>query len=150
MKKYLLSLFIILSLFLTGCARTTIMDTPENDKLAKQFNPPPAGYSGLYIYRDARFFGSGVKKNLYIDDKLIGASAPGVFFYKQVKAGPHKISTQSEFGLNHLNIETESGKNHFLRQYIKLGVFVGGANLEQVSEKKGKEEVLKFKRALNQ
>ena len=34
-------------------------------------------------------------------------------------------------------------------QYIKLGAFVGGANLEQVSEQQGKEAVAKLKMATN-
>jgi hypothetical protein len=28
----------------------------------------------------------------------------------------------------------EAGKNYFIEQFIKLGVFVGGAGLEQVDE----------------
>lgn len=145
MKK--LSAFLICSvLLLTGCARTT-MDSSENDRQTKQFQSPTKGNSGLYIYRDS-MFGGGLKKNLYIDDEFIGESAPKVYFYKQVKAGNHKISTESEFSNNHLNINTEAGKNYFIRQYIKMGVFVGGANLEQVSEEKGKQAISKLKLAL--
>ncbi|MDG6894806.1 DUF2846 domain-containing protein [Volucribacter amazonae] len=146
MKKYFAILFISLSLLLTGCAKTT-MDSAENDAVAKQFITPPKGMTGIYIYRDS-YFGSALKKNLYIDDNFIGESAPKVYFYKQVKAGPHKISTESEFSNNDLNINTEPGKNYFIRQYIKMGVFVGGANLEQVSEEKGKKAILQLRRAL--
>ncbi len=35
----------------------------------------------------------------------------------------------------------KSGVDYFIRQYIKLGVFVGGANLEVISAEKGKEAV---------
>ena len=34
-----------------------------------------------------------------------------------------------------------AGVNYFVRQFIKLGVFVGGAGLELVSEGDGKKEV---------
>lgn len=146
MKKFFSILLISLSLLLTGCA-TTVMDSTENDAKAKQFEAPNTGMSGIYIYRDS-YLGSALKKNLYIDDDFIGESAPKVYFYKQVEAGPHKISTESEFSNNDLNIHTESGKNYFIRQYIRMGVFVGGANLEQVSEEKGKDAILKLHRAL--
>ncbi|MNT94873.1 hypothetical protein D3C72_2366430 [compost metagenome] len=37
----------------------------------------------------------------------------------------------------------EAGKNYFVRQFIKLGVFVGGAGVEQVSEEEGKRVISK-------
>ncbi|OOF70744.1 DUF2846 domain-containing protein [Rodentibacter caecimuris] len=146
MKKFFKLLGLSTVLFLTACAKTE-MTSSQQDAQAKEFNIPKKGLSGLYIYRDS-IFGSALKKNLYIDDQFIGESAPKVFFYKQVKAGNHKISTESEFSNNDLNIKTDSGKNYFIRQYIKLGVFVGGANLEHVSEEKGKAAVKELKMAV--
>ena len=59
----------------------------------------------------------------------------------------HKISTESEFSPNDLLVKTESGKNYFIKQYIKMGAFVGGANLKLVDEKEGKEDVAKLEMA---
>ncbi|MGX2973531.1 DUF2846 domain-containing protein [Ursidibacter arcticus] len=146
MKKLFSALGLTIALFLTGCAKTPLASL-EQDAQAKQFNTPSKGLSGIYIYRDS-ILGSALKKNLYIDDKFIGESAPKVYFYKQVAAGNHKISTESEFSNNNLSINTESGKNYFIRQYIKMGVFVGGANLEQVSEDKGKQAISSLKLAI--
>jgi len=53
----------------------------------------------------------------------------------------HKISTESEFSPNDLLVKTDGGKNYFVRQYIKMGVFVGGAGLELVNVEEGKKEV---------
>jgi len=63
------------------------------------------------------------------------------YFYKEVSPGQHTLSTQSEFGNNDMIIKTDQGKNYFVRQYIKMGVFIGGANLELVSEEDGKKGV---------
>lgn len=147
MKKLFLLIPAIATALLTGCATTPMESSAKNEE-AKQFALPETGKSGLYIYRDDSIVGGALKKNIYVDDALIGESAPGVFFYKKVTAGAHKLSTESEFSENHLPITTESGKNYFFRQYIKMGAFVGGANLEQVSEEKGKEEVRKLKLAI--
>ena len=38
--------------------------------------------------------------------------------------------------------------NYFIRQYIKLGMFVGGAGLELVDEEKGKEEMSELDMAI--
>lgn len=54
------------------------------------------------------------------------------------------MATESEFSPNKLEMFFEAGKNYFIRQYIKLGAFVGGANLELVPEATGKEAVSKL------
>lgn len=40
-----------------------------------------------------------------------------------------------------------AGKNYFVRQFIKLGAFVGGADLELVPEEQGKADVAKLEMA---
>ncbi|WP_259365615.1 DUF2846 domain-containing protein [Colwellia sp. MB02u-6] len=45
-------------------------------------------------------------------------------------------------------MQTEKGKNYFVSQYIKMGVFVGGAGVELVDEKKGKKEISKLDMAI--
>ena len=55
-----------------------------------------------------------------------------------------KVSTESEFSPNHLYINVVSGENYFVKQYIKIGVFVGGADLKLVDEDKGKQDVSKL------
>ena len=78
----------------------------------------------------------------------IGETAPNVFFYEEVAGGiEHKVSTESEFSPNDLLLKTDSGQNYFVRQYIKMGAFVGGAGVELVDGEKGKEEVAKLELA---
>lgn len=145
MKNKLFLIIALLGLLISGCA-TVPMASNADDAAAKQFTTPPAGESGLYIYRDS-FMGGALKKNIYVDGKMIGESAPNMYFYKLVPAGEHKLGTESEFSENYLSLITEPEKNYFIRNYIKMGVFVGGANLEQIDENKAKESILKLKRA---
>jgi hypothetical protein len=86
--------------------------------------------------------GGALKKDIWVDGKCIGESAPYVFFYEEVEGDKsHKVSTESEFSPNDLIVKVKSGMHYFIRQYIKFGVFVGGAGLELVDEEKGKKEV---------
>ncbi len=72
-----------------------------------------------------------------------------VFLYQEVEGGKsHVVGTESEFSANELNILTEEGRLYFVNQYIKMGAFVGGANLELVDEEKGKSEVIKTNMAI--
>lgn len=140
MPKYLLALPLVALLFLSGCASVP-MASVEEDKIKKQFKSPPRDSSGLYIYRNTNF-GGALKKSVYIDGKMIGETAPMTYFYVRVKAGNHTLSTESEFGENDLKLTAEGGKNYFINQSIKLGLFVGGASLELVDEKTGRNGVL--------
>jgi hypothetical protein len=139
MKKVLFAAVLVAVTFLSGCASVP-MESKENTALAKQFNTPSEGNSGLYVYRSGSF--GGLKKDVWVDGDCLGETAPDMFFYKEVKGDEqHKIATESEFSPNDLLLDTETGKNYFIRQYMKIGVFVGGAGVELVDEEKGKKDI---------
>ena len=136
------SLFALIAavLFASGCASVPMAPASE-DAALKTFAAPEEGMAGVYIYRNS-FVGQALKKNLYLNGEFIGESANKTYFYRQVEPGEHTISTESEFSDNSFRFVAEAGLNYFIRQYIKMGVFVGGANLELVSEEEGKKGVL--------
>lgn len=141
-----IALVIMLSALFTGCASVK-MESKEDSSKAKQFAQPQAGNSGLYIYRDS-FVGKALKKDIWVNGKCVGESAPDVFFYAEVAGGKeHSISTESEFSPNAMMLLVDAGKNYFIRQYIKMGMFVGGAGLESISEEEGKVAVAKLELA---
>ncbi|MNK19378.1 hypothetical protein D3C87_375990 [compost metagenome] len=126
----------------TGCAKIPLAPEESNLK-AKTFAAPDDGKSGLFVYRDS-FAGKALKKDVYLDGNCLGETADKVYFYTQVDGDKsHKVSTESEFSPNDLLLTMEAGKNYFVRQFIKLGVFVGGAGVEQVSEEEGKRVISK-------
>jgi len=128
------------ALLLTGCASVNMAPKEESSK-AKQFAQPSGTNAGLYIYRNS-FVGKALKKDIWVDGKCVGESAPDVFFYTEVEGGKtHKIDTESEFSPNTLELMVDAGKNYFVRQYIKMGAFVGGAGVEQIPEEQGKRDV---------
>lgn len=144
--KIITVLTIATTLLISGCASVDMASKAESSK-AKEFNPPAQGNAGVYIYRDS-FVGKALKKDVWIDGKCIGESAPDVFFYTEVEGGKkHKVDTESEFSPNTLELMFETGKKYFIRQYIKLGVFVGGAGLESIPEEQGKISISKLEMA---
>ena len=145
MYKKIISLAFASTLF-AGCVSVP-MESVEKSDSAKQFKAPADGNSGVYIYRSGSF-GGALTKAIWIDDKCIGRSAPNVFFYEEVSGDTeHKVSTESEFSPNDLMVNTESGKNYFIQQYIKMGAFVGGADLKLVNEEEGKAAIQNLKMA---
>ncbi len=145
MKIVLLATAVVTSL-LVGCASVP-MESKEASNKAKEFKKPVGENAGLYIYRTSGP-GTALKKDIWVNDKCIGETAPNMFFYESVKGGEeHKISTESEFSPNDLLVKTESGQNYFVKQYIKMGVFVGGANLELIEQEKGEKAISKLELA---
>ena len=130
---------------MSGCASVP-MASKDLDTSAKAFREPAKDRAGLYVYRDS-FGGKALKKMVSVDGKAIGQTANKVYFYREIAPGAHTLSTESEFGDNTLDIQAFGGKNIFVRQYIKMGVFIGGSALELVSDEEGKKSVLECDRA---
>lgn len=130
---------------LSGCASVP-MASKELDISAKTFKESAKDRAGLYVYRDS-FGGKALKKMVSIDGKAIGQTANKVYFYREITPGAHTLSTESEFGDNTLDIQAVAGTNLFVRQYIKIGVFIAGSALELVSDEEGKKAVLECERA---
>ena len=140
MLKRSLIIIGLVSIF-AGCASVPTADTSITNTV-KQFNAPNQSKAGLYVYRKSALMGRAIKKDIWVDDKCIGETAPGVFFYEQVTGNTeHRISTESEFSPNDLILKTDAGKNYFVEQYIKPGLIVGGAGLRVQDESKGKTDI---------
>lgn len=141
-----LTLITLAASLLSSCASVPMENRSVSDQ-AKAFPTPSQGNAGIYIYRLGGL-GTALKKDLWIDGRCIGETAPKVFFFEEVAGNmEHKISTESEFSPNEFTLKTESGKNYFIKQYIKMGLVVGGANLKLMDETKGMKEISRLKMA---
>jgi len=146
MKKVMLAT-IIATASLAGCS-TVPMESQQIESTAKQFNPPSQNTAGIYVYRKDTFVGAALKKDVWIGKDCVGETAKGVFFYKEVPANEKlEISTESEFSPNTLIINTKNGVLYFVEQFIKMGAFVGGADLELSHIDTGKSEVQRLSMA---
>jgi hypothetical protein len=139
-KKTILGVVLIFIALLSGCASVP-MAPKEQDTALKAFTQPGADKAGLYVFRNS-VIGQALKKKVLLDGTVIGETANKVYFYKEITPGNHTLSTESEFSDNSLTFEAKSAENYFAEQYIKPGVFVGGANLKMVSAEEGKKGIL--------
>ncbi len=144
-KQFMMSAAALSFAVLTGCASVP-MESSEKDQALKTFAAPPQDQAGLYIFRDS-LLGAALKKTVKIDGEVIGETGPNTYFYRLITPGQHTLATESEFSDNMLQLNAEAGKNHYVRQSIKLGVFVGGAKLTEVSESEGQKGVQSTKLA---
>jgi hypothetical protein len=145
MKRLAVSMFVVV--LLAGCASVK-MESKEASAKAKQFSAPTAGLAGVYVYRDS-VVGKALKKDVWLDGKCVGESGPDTFFYTEASPGKHTLSTESEFSPNDLAILVEAGKTYFYRQFIKMGLMRGGADLEAMPDEQGRAAVTKLELASN-
>lgn len=145
MSKKLLCAVVVGITLLSGCASVP-MAPVEQDTALKTFQAPPQDKAALYIYRDS-LGGKSLKKTVSIDGKVIGETANNTYFHRLLAPGMHTLSTESEFGENSIPLAAKAGETYFVRQKIKMGVFVGGAKLEVVPANEGRVAVLKSKLA---
>ncbi|UPQ81627.1 MULTISPECIES: DUF2846 domain-containing protein [Pseudomonadaceae] len=138
-KHFMMSAAALSFAVLTGCASVP-MESPEKDQAYKAFPTPPQDQAGLYIFRDS-MLGGALKKSVKIDGEVIGETAPNTYFYRLITPGLHSLATESEFSDNLIELNAKPGKNHYVRQSIKMGLFVGGAKLTEVSESEGQKAV---------
>ena len=114
MRAIIYAILFVSYIVMTGCASVP-METADKNSIAKKFNPPSEGSSGLYIYRNS-FVGKALKKDIWVDGKCIGETASDIYFYETVDGDTnHKVSTESEFSPNDLLIKVKSGMNYFIR-----------------------------------
>jgi hypothetical protein len=141
-----IAIFVVI--FSTGCA-TVKMESKEASEKLKLIPKPAEGNAGFFLYRDSGF-GSALKKDIFVNGRCIGESAPNTFFHTEVEGGKvHLIETESEFSRNNISLMAEAGKNYFIRQFIKFGVFVGGADLEVIPEETAKLAIAKLDLAVS-
>lgn len=142
MKKILLGAMV--AVLFSGCASVPMAENKLSGQI-KEISTPTSGNSGLYVYRTNSVVGAALKKDIWVDGECWGETARGTFFYKEVEGDhDHEIATESEFSPNKLMVRTEPGRNYFVEQYLKPGIFVGGANLRLIDDQTGKVEVQKL------
>jgi len=97
-----------------------------------------SGYGRIYFYRDSSFVGAAVTSKIKLNDKPVGKSVPGGFFYVDTKPGGMKVSCKTETTKT-IQFLLESGDERYIRTRVSMGVFVGHIT----PHLEGKEEAAK-------
>ena len=132
-KKIWLLLPIITVILVAGCASVP-MSSLEQDAAAKTFTSNPTK-AKIYIYRNETF-GAAIKLPVLIDNVSVGDTASHTYIMKELEPGKHTILSKAENDVT-LNLDTVAGKNYFVWQEVKMGVWTARSALHEVSEVKG-------------
>jgi hypothetical protein len=141
MKSCYLFIGVLIVLVFTGCA-TVPMANVEKDDLAKSFSITE-GKANIYLYRN-EIFGAAIKLPVVLDDKIVGDTAAKTYILLKVNPGLHTIISKAEKD-SELLITVEEGKNYFVWQEVKMGLWTARSKLHLVDEATGKDGVSECK-----
>ena len=128
---------------LGGCASVP-MASLDADSSAKQFLPPK-GQANIYLYRNETF-GAAVAMTVSLDGKVMGKTGPQTYFLWEVVPGKREIASHTE-NTARITIDAKEGRNHYVWQEVKMGMWQPGSQLQEVNEEEGRKGVLECKRA---
>jgi hypothetical protein len=121
-----------------GCASVP-MAGANDDAKAKSFVAPTDGRANLYVYRNENF-GAAIKMPLLLDNMAVGDTAAHTYTFRQVTPGKHLLVSKTEKDVS-LEIDAEAGKNYFVWQEVKMGMWAARSALHPVDEKTGEDAV---------
>lgn len=140
--KRLLLLPLLLAL-LAGCASVPMSSLDEDDR-AKRFDTDPQ-YANIYLYRNENF-GGAIAMPVSLDGQMAGRTGPKTYFLWTVEPGRHEIVSHTENDAR-LVLNTEPGRNYFVWQEVKMGMWTARSQLHEVSAEQGMAGVAECKRA---
>ncbi len=131
-------LFLISFLLLVGCA-APLKAPPEKDSAAKSF-VPVKNKSSLYVFRNENY-GGAVGMPISINGTGIGETAAKTFFRLDLEPGYYLVTSSAE-NTSELALTLIEGRNHFVWQEVRMGIWKARTALSQVDEKTGRDGVL--------
>lgn len=128
---------------LTGCASVP-MTSLQDDASGKAF-VVPEGKSNIYLYRNETL-GAAIPVTISFDGKLAGQTASMTYFLWTVEPGNHEITCNAE-NTETLKLSTSPGKNYYVWQEMKMGMWMARCALSEKSDEEGRKGVQECKRA---
>lgn len=141
MRNFAVAFSAILVLLLTGCASVPMAPLDQDSK-AKDFSPIP-NKASLYIYRNESF-GAAIPMTVSVNGKALGQTAAQTYFRLNLTPGKYNVESHAE-NVSNLPLTTEAGKNYFVWQEVKMGMWMARSLLQQTDETTGRAGVMESK-----
>jgi hypothetical protein len=124
---------------------TVPLASAEQDAAAKQFLPPPADESKIYIVRPTTI---DPKKTstIFLDGERIASLAPMTYLVVETSPGMHHIKAHTDHDFE-VAVDLAPGKTYYVRHRLGLLFNTMAGALKVIDEKEGQAEVAKSKLA---
>lgn len=137
--KNITKLFLLFAtLLVVGCA-APIKAPPEKDAAAKVFTPVK-DKATVFIYRSENY-GGAVGMPVKVNGQDIGETGAKTFFRLNLASGMYVIASEAE-NTAELPLTVVEGKNYFVWQEVRMGIWKARTALRSVDEKSGVDGVM--------
>jgi len=141
MRNFAAAFSAVLVLLLSGCASVPMAPLDQDTK-AKDFSPIQ-NKASLYIYRNESF-GAAIPITVSVNGKVLGQTAAQTYFRLNLTPGKYNVESHAE-NVSNLPLTTEAGKNYFVWQEVKMGMWMARSLLQQTDETTGRAGVMESK-----
>ena len=141
MKKVIAVCMLAAALVAGGCASVP-MAKPELDAAAKSYSVKP-DKANIYVYRNETI-GSAIKMPVVLNGKLVGDTASKTYMILEGAPGKHTIVSKTENDAT-ATVDVAGGRNYFVWQEVKMGMFAARSSLQQVDDAIGKAGIAECK-----
>lgn len=126
------------AVLITGCASVP-MASMDKDSQAKQF-APARDRATLYVYRNESM-GAVAPMTISINGKIVGQTAARTYFWLHLFPGRYNIESTAE-NVSNLPLVVNAGKNYFVWEEVKMGMWMPRSQLQQTDESAGRAGVM--------
>ena len=130
------SLAITFAILVSACATG-----PKHAEVSSSMPLLSSSQGRIFFYRNASFFGAALAPSILLNDKIVGDSQTGGFFYVDQTAGPQTVSTATEVEKK-LTFILDPGQTRYVRTYVGFGIIVGRVYPELVDNTEGAKEIV--------
>jgi hypothetical protein len=135
MIKKLLAILALFSLLLAmGCASVP-MESADKDAAAKTYAVAP-GKANIYVYRNETF-GAAIRMPVVLNGRLVGDTASKTYYKVEVAPGAYTVVSKTENDAV-VKLNAVAGRNYYVWQEVKMGMFAAGSALHEVDEATGR------------
>ena len=130
---------------LSACASVP-MASSDADIQAKQFQPPPAGQSTLYVFREG-ILGSAIALNASLGQRMLGQLGPDTYFRIDLQPGEYDARCSSTENAKSTTVKIATGEIRFVEIAPSLGFVVARCAISEVTEQQGRSAIAHGNRA---
>jgi hypothetical protein len=107
------------ALLAAGCA-----SGPQYKDVASAIPTLAPDHGRIYFFRPGNFAGSAIQPEIKLNDKVVGRSIPGGFFFVDEEPGEYTVSTSTEVKRD-IKFTLHAGDTKYVRTTVSMGLFIG-------------------------
>ena len=138
-----ITLILLATILLSGCAATVPLASLDLDAQAKRFSTDNHK-SKIYLFRD-EMIGMAIPITVSLDGQMAGQTGPDTYFLWSVNPGKHTVTSHAE-NVSSITLSTLPSNTYYIWQEIKMGMWGPRTSLQQVDKTRGQKGVTKSKR----